>query len=292
MPFTTLRDPTKVALSWPNRVSEVNLSGGDWLTSLPINNVKNRILAKRARSVDLDPSSTQFVAEFPARPRPIAVVAIAAHNLSPEARWQFKVYGQNSAVIPEYDSGLMNVWQPIYSTFDLEWEYDNWWSGVPEEDQLNVFTPIAFQIFQLVVADKIEIFIEDGLNPDDYVEVGRAYFGAIFQPNINASFGASFGIEQSTTIETALDDTEYFDRRRPRRTMSMSLERLTEEEAFGQLQTMQREVGIDQELFVSFDQVGDYTYQKSFLGRLQQTDPITQPYIDYFTNSINIIEII
>ena len=45
-------------LGWPNRIDEAALSGGAWLSGLPLANLKERALSKVCRSVNASPGST------------------------------------------------------------------------------------------------------------------------------------------------------------------------------------------------------------------------------------------
>lgn len=282
-------DETKVTMAYPNKIDKsTTLSGGSWVTSLPLSNIKNRVLKRRARTTDTLPSSTTFTVTWN-KVQSISAMALVAHNLTTESTWQVKLYSGNVLV---HDSGISDVWEPYYSTFDLEFEYDNWWSGKPDEDAIKEFTPMTAWFGDLFVVDKAEVFIYDIFNPAGYVEIGRAFFGTAWQPRINASFGAQFGTDVNTEVEESLAGTDYFDRRQPKRSLSFTLSRLTEEEAFGRAQDMQRELGIDKELLVAFDRQGDYTYHKTFLGRLQQLSALEQPYIDYYSSGFQILEIL
>lgn len=280
---------TKVTMAYPNKIDKLTtLSGGSWTTNFPLNHLKDRVLKRKARTTNVLPASTQFTVTW-SKVQAVSAIALVAHNLTTESTWQVRLYSGATMV---YDSGITNVWEPYYSTFDLEFEYDNWWSGHPDQEALDEFTPITTWFDGLYVVDKAEVFIYDQFNPAGYVEIGRAFFGASWQPKINASFGAQFGTEVNTSFEEALSGTDYFDRRQPKRSLSFNLSRLTEEEAFGRAQDMQRELGIDRELLVAFDRQGDYRYHKTFLGRMRTLSALEQPYIDYFSAGFEILEIL
>lgn len=292
-------DENKIALCYPNYTdrSDCVVSGGSWQTTLPITNVKNRVIKKRARSVDLSLVSTQFEVTW-GRPSPILCLALAGHNLSVEAKVNIKVYDDSSKTNLFYDSGWVDVWPPIYNSLDLEWEYDNFWLGRLDEEQRQDFTPLFVHFFEtqdsVPVAKYLTVEIDDPLNPDGYVEIGRLFFSDVWQPTRNASLGLSFKHNTSTDVETTLDDTEYFDIRRVRRSVSLQLDRIPAQDAFGRIFSIQRLLGIHGEVLFAYTTSDDiYSYERRFLGRLSELDPISEPYVDRNHQvPINITELI
>lgn len=279
----------KIIIAYPNKIDKNStVSGGNWSLNFPLINIKDRVLKRKARTINTLESSTKFTIQWN-KVQSISAFSLVSHNLTVDASWKVKFYLDNTLL---YESPLGNIWEPYYSTFDLEFEYDNWWSGLPDQEAIDEFTPITVWFGDLYVVNKIEIEIFDTENPDGYIEIGRVFVSSFWQPKINVSFGANFGTQVNTTVEEALSGTDYFDRRQPKRTMSFSLNRLTEEEAFGRVQDMQRELGIDRELLIAFDRQGDYRYHKTFLGRLKELNALDQPYTDYYSSSFEITEIL
>lgn len=72
---------TNITLAWNNRTDSGTLSGGSWLTTLPLTNLQNRQVQKVARSTNAATSSTQFQIDL-GQARTIGVVALVVHNIS------------------------------------------------------------------------------------------------------------------------------------------------------------------------------------------------------------------
>lgn len=285
---------SNVLLAWPNNIdSAISVTGGLYTSSLPLSNVRNRVLSKRARTVDTAESSSTFDIRLKGE-KVINAFAIASHNITTGGSIRLRFYSNETQTELLHDSGIIDVWPALFSTDQLEWEFSNFWDGTVSEDDAKDITPLFTYILTAVlipVSIKVEIF--DTGNPDNYVEFGRVFIGESFQPFVNMQLGANIGFSINTEIELAQDNTEYYDRKRPRRVASFTLPTLKEDEAFSKLFSMQRTQGIDKEiLFVYRNTQDSVMFSRTFLGRLQQTDPINQPYLDRYSTQINLIEII
>lgn len=74
-----------IFLAWQNRADEATLSGGSWLSSLPITNMQDRQIQKVARTSSAALTATQFDIDL-GQPRPIGVVSLVNHNISVTGR--------------------------------------------------------------------------------------------------------------------------------------------------------------------------------------------------------------
>ncbi len=287
-------DLNKVALCYPNYTDLGTLSGGTYTAGLPLNNAKNRIFAKKARTTNLTAANTLFNLAL-ARVRPVGCVAIAAHNFSATSTVRIRVYAEIAQTTLLYDSGVISVWPAVYdSSSELEWEYNNFWEGTLDETDRAAFTPLFTHIFEIQIAESIKVEIFDSTNTAGYVEFGRIFVSDVFQPAINMIYGVEFGYENATEIESALDTTEYFDRKRQKRTATFQFDALSESEAFQKIYNMRRDLGIDGEILYAYNlQSGSPSFQaRTFLGRNVTVNGLSQPYIDRFDSAISLLEII
>ena len=294
-------DENKIVLCYPNYTerTDCTLSGGAWTTSLPLSNLKNRVIKRRARSVDTDPASTKFSVTI-GTSVPVMCLALAGHNFSVTAKIRIVVYDDSLKTTTHYDSGFVDAWPAIYDSDDLEWEYDNFWLGTLQEEELRSFTPLFVNFFNLqppvvvAISKYIEVEIQDQANPAGFVEIGRLFFADAWQPTRNASLGLSFKHSASTEVETTMDDTEYFDVKRPRRSVSFELDRIPTRDAFGRVFSIQRALGIHGEILFAYTSKDEqYSYERRFLGRLTELDAISEPYMDRRHQvPINILEIL
>lgn len=280
---------------WPNHANEATVAGGGWSTELPLSQVLSSVFAEVTQSVDTTPASTQMTVAL-RRFRPIGVVALAKHNLSAAARWRVRVYYDDTGTDLAIDTGWRDVWPAVYATSELEWEYDNYWSGTLDEDDRGDFTPLATcWLGDSYLARQVVIEIDDQANPDDCVRIGRLFLGDVWMPEYNISYGVQYGFQIGTEFETAgdADQTEYADIKTPKRTVNLSLDWLGEEEGFSRIMTMQRRQGLHGEiLYAESTSAGQAAFSTTFIGRQVSVNPLAHPYYDIYTNAISLQEIL
>ena len=71
---------TNAVIGYRNRIDEATLSGGSWLSTFPLANLKNRTLGRVARSTSAAVADTRFDLDLGAA-RSIGMVALINHNL-------------------------------------------------------------------------------------------------------------------------------------------------------------------------------------------------------------------
>lgn len=284
-------DVNKITLCWPNLIGKSTLSGGSYVANLPLDLVKDEVFAIRCKTTDLLPSSTQFEVALN-RVRPVQVVAIAAHNFSASARCRIRLYGEDGAMLE--DSGIFDVWPEMYKSSQLEWEYDNFWSGTLDEEERGQYTPLMTHFtteMQMTKRVKVELFDPD--NIQGFLKFGRVFIADAWQPSINASYGIQHGFDSADAFEEAADRTEYVDAKRLRRTASMSFESLDTAEAYQRLYSMQRTEGMHGEVLYSFDTAAEpENFVRTFIARQRELNAIEQPYFDNHANSLNLLEVL
>lgn len=280
---------------WPNYVNEATLSGGSWSSELPRDNLQEPIFAEVAESTDLDTASTQFDVTFP-RFRTVAMFALAQHNLTVAARMRLRIFRDAAATNEMWDSGWRDAWPAVYSSSELNWEDSNFWSGKPFEEDREDFTPLAWMFADAPqVCRRVRIEIDNPTNPDGAVRIGRAFVANAWRSEFNASWGIQYGLDIGTTFETAdnADETEYADPKSARRTVSLDLSHLSQEEGFSQIHAMMRRQGLHKEVFYTEERTpGPQSFAKSFIGRLSSVNPLTNPYHANYTNAVTLREIL
>lgn len=284
-----------VTLCWPNHIDEATLSGGSWEAELPLDQLLNPVMADQARTVDTDSASTQFVVTLP-QSRAIGVVALAKHNISATAEWRVRVYFDAAGTDLAWDSGWGQVWPAVYATAELEWEFDNFWTGIIDDDERSDFTALAtWFLGDTQIARRIHVEINDPSNPDGYVSLGRCLISDTWQPEYNAAYGIAYGYDIGTEFETAGDPgmTEYADPKTPKRTVTFTLKHLSQEEGFRRSLAMQRKQGLHGEvLYAESTEPDQSSFATTFIGRQVSVDPLEHPYFANYSNSISLKEIL
>lgn len=282
-----------IALCYPNRIELASLSSPTaFAAELPITNLQDPVFNHWARRVGVDP--LQINGTF-SKQYFLGCLAIAAHNLSGAATWRARLYsttadvGSNTNVV--YDSSIQRVWPSLYTFGQIPWGFDNWWSGGARDEDRGNFTPLSVAVTDSVLARGFTIDIEDADNPDGYLQVGRVMVSDLWQPTYNYSFGSEQGYDFRADSESALDDTEYIERISSRRLLNFTLEGMAQADAQGRSFDVMRMLGTDGELLVLPNQdSGIYQSQQTFIGRLQQINPLKTVNYDWHEHAYSIKE--
>ena len=279
---------SNVFLAYQNRTDQATLTGGTWQASLPLANLKKRLLSQVARSTNATKAATQFTAQI-SQVKFIRTVSLCRHNLGTTAKVRVRLVN-TSTTTTVYESGWQDAWPAIWNTVDLEWEFDNWWDGRPSADDIASYPSNHIVIAgNGAMANQIIVEIDDEDNTSGYVQIGRLFIGSGFQPGENMAYGASLSWESRTNVQEAESGAEWFDQKAAFRVARFELPILSEAEAMGGVFELQRIADIHGEVLFIFDP--DDTQQKlrrSFVGRLRSLSPIEYP---YFNNNASAFEI-
>jgi len=279
-------------ICYPDRAAEATLSGGSWEATLPLDNLKSLPLGLVARSTSAATSSTQLDVALDTS-RAISALVLCAHNLSVSA--QYKVTASSdSSMSPElYTSGWLDVWPQIWSTEQLEWEDDRWWDGTISAEEREAYVSNLIHAFQSTLARYWRLELSDTGNSDGYVQAGRLFVATGWQPTVNYDYGNAFGWETTVQTEMSLGGQQYFERRAHQRVFQLGLSWLTTDEAHARVWEIQRELGVDGEIFIVPD-LDDtmHTIRRAFLARLRTLNPIEHPRFLYYQTALEFIEVL
>lgn len=279
--------------AWNNMADTAVLSGGSWFDGLPLDNLKNRKQARVARSTSLATTATRFVIDLGASAKIWRVIALAAHNVSLSGRWRVTAGADAAVTTPTYDSGWLAAWPSVYDTEDLEWENDNFWSGQYSEDERSGLNPnLTHRAPQLRSERYALVEIDDPLNVDSFVQIGRLFIADGWSPSSGILVGAQFGLDDGTGVQEAWGGAEVFDVKRRRRTADVEIAPLEDREAYGKALEMMRQAGISGEvLFIWSGTDTERALQRQFLGRMRRLNPIQHPYPMHRSVAFNIGEL-
>ncbi len=280
-----------IIIGYNNLANNSTLSGGSWQSTLPVNNLKDRRLYKLARSTDATNASTKFDVDIGSDTY-IKVFALVKHNFSFDATARLRGYTDSGYTTLAYDSGAASVW-PVTDSLALEWEDTNFWFGIPSVEQINMFQGITLWVVPNTLARYWRVEIFDSTNTDGYVDIGRLFISKDFSPSVNASYGLNFGVIDKSEIEESLGGVEHYDNKAKVRTVDFSLESLNDDEAFARWFRMMLGQGNTGEVLFIYDyEDSEYTLDRSFLGRISQSNPLTTPYFATWTSGATIKETI
>lgn len=283
-------------LGHPNIFDRGNLSGGIWRAGQPLASLQFRQIGRVARTEDASEDATQFAIDY-LTPRPIRLIALVNHSISFGGRI---VYEASDTI--SFDNLIYQATEDAWATLgaaewvldELEWEADNFWNGTYALDQIEGLTTLSYHVLPQEVSARFwRVRIIDTGNTDGYVEIGRVFMGAAWSPAFNMIYGASFGYEDPTSVDTAMGGAEYFDERAPFRVFRFRLALLeTATEGYAQVLEMQRSAGVSGEVLVIPDPADrDNAQRLNFLGRLRQLSPLELTYPEYSGMSFEVKEI-
>ena len=278
-----------VLLGYTNRIDTSTLSGGSWVATLPLTNLKNRILGKVARSTDATNASTKFDINLTNANVPVRIVSLVNHNFTTAATYRIRGASDAGFTTILYDSGVKEVYPAIFSTDDLEWEMDNWWSGIPSAEDIQGYTSNLVEITSTPIFAqywRVEIF--DSANTAGYVQIGRVMICQAWKPTRDASVGAGIGWETTTTMTRALSGAKYFQAKIPARSTKFTLDVMSVN-AF----EIDRRSGLDKEVLYIMDESDTlHALRRRYLGTLRELSAIEYPYSNLLSKSYVIDELI
>lgn len=286
-------------MCWPDHVmgtgyKDTVLSGGSWLSSLPLTNLQDPALATLARSTNAAKTSTIIDADLGIG-RAGRVITLIRHNISSAGTVRITISEAADYSDPVYQSDWIAVWPVFYEFGSLPWGYPGVWSGVLGCEETDGYT---MNFVHVLSADtwarywRIEIDDED--NPDGYVELARAGIWSAWQPDLNLQYGNTLGWQTDTPADQALSGARYFDRRNPRREMVFSIDLIDPDTALQKPFEMARKLGIDGQLYFIYDPDDDppSMFRRSFLATLRELSPLQYPMYHYAAQAFALREVL
>jgi hypothetical protein len=267
---------SKVLLCWPNRVDEGVLAGGSWSADFPLANLQLPQFAARART---DGTTAAWTLTLPAA-REVQSLAISAHNLTATATWRARLYSDEAGTNLLLDT---DVTAPAYAIN----------THTRSADDRAIYPPLAVMLLaQAYSVRHIKIDVADASNADGYLQFGRFFVASAWQPSVNFSWGSATGLQIGTTRQTALDAvTDWFDRKGARRTAAFTLAHLDDDEAYLELERMQRTLDIDGELlFARRLDKPNTRHVTTFIATLTTPSPIEHPNLPYWSGAVGLLE--
>lgn len=266
-------------LAFPNRVDSsfypVAFSGGAWAAAMPLENLRDPLLVRVARSASLDPADTWFDVDMGVA-RDIRVCAIPKGTVGRKGMVRLRGANTPDFAAPLVDTGWRDWWRVIYGEGTLPWEHPSAWDGkVTEEDAEGYAMPFVHVLPQPVNARWWRIEIDDGANPAGHIDLARLFLAPGWQPSINLSYGNGLGWEDETTREASLGGARFHDPRPRRRVARLAIKHLPLDEALAWPWEMQRLLGTHRQAFFVFDPDDTtHLHRRAFLATLRRLSPL------------------
>lgn len=254
-------------LGYSNLIDSATLSGGSWNAIYPLTHLKNRLLAKRARSSNALAASTLINIDLGSAKAVQAFGAIASNISSSGASYRLRGSNDSAFGSSLYDSGTLSA---------------------------NTQTPhVIIGLTSAITARYWRFEITDTGNGSGYVQLGRLFIGPALMTADNYSKGADLGYQSRSSVVQSVGGVEYFNKIANRRTFSFAIDTLTSAEAYTEALEVQRLADVTEEVLLITD-TDDTTYrqQRHFLGRLSQLSPIKNPYTSLHQAAFEIVEIV
>lgn len=281
-------------LAFGNRIDSATLSGGSWLSTLPLANLKDRRLGAVARSSNADLASTKFDIDLTGARR-LRIIALVRHNFSLAAQYRITLSAAADFSSPVHDSGWVDVWPIIYPSGTLPWGSPSWWTGRPSIEEIESYSnrTLACILPRSLNARYVRVEISDPDNSLGYVELGRVFLADGWQPVRNMVYGASLAWEDKSDVQEALSLAEFFGERPQYRVARIAFENMTEDEAMATAFEIQRQVGVTREVFFVWNPADTvHALRRQFLARLRTLSAIENPGPDRWRAPFEIKELL
>lgn len=227
-----------------NEVDSATLSGSPALAAtLPVTNLQDAARAKVARSTSL---ATQMIYGNFAGLKNISAMALVRHNFTAAATLRLKLYSElDQAGTLVYDSGVLALGD-VSGWGESVWGVDPWGA------ELFLDWPVKWKdlFFTAVQAQSFSLQWDDPANTDTFMQAGRLFLGAAFEPSTNMSWGFKWGWKERTTQERTEGGSLRSDAGEPYRTVRLNLEFIPDGER-EQLGDALRYIGLRRDFFFS-----------------------------------------
>jgi len=202
--------------SYPDRALSATFStaGTPWLTALPLDNLKNRLVSKLARSAGITTAHTQFDMTIPAN-KVVQMIAILKHNASAPATVKLSFSNVAIGGYELHQSAALPFWGD--GTVPAEWAQDDFWGSAITNAKIAEYGwyPDFWYVLPapLVHATNplyVRVEIVDTSNPAGYFQLGRCFTGPAKQPQVNMDYGAGGIWKQDALKERSLGGVPQF----------------------------------------------------------------------------------
>lgn len=264
-------------IAYRNRVDDGVFSGGNYEVTLPLTNLQNRQLSQVARTVDLDPTNTQFVIDIGVNQLALQW-GIIAHNFSLDALYRVQCADEPTFAAPVYDSGWNEVWPAVYSTYQLTWQHPNFLYGKYLAEEIEGYDwKLIKNIDFLRNVRYWKFMFDDQTNSAGYLQFGRVFIGPAWQCEVNISPGAGIQFVDPSESQVSRSGAKTWDKLPKYRNAKFSTDFMSDDEAFGSPFEIQRQSGVTEEVIYTYNPEDTlHLIRRQIYGTLKSLDMIEQ----------------
>jgi len=267
-------------------------SGGSWSAGLPLTNLQDERVHRKARSATDSTTDAQFDLDMGVARAGLRIVAGIGHNLSLAGLVRVRLSTVADFATNVYDSGWVAPWENAYPATGLPSWHPSYASlDFTAEDADNYPLGLTFVTPAAVTARYLRWEFDDSSNPDGYLEMGRLVVAPGWQPSYHPDQGAEIGYDTSSrSQETDGGSFVHTDRAR-RRLVTLRFGDLPQNEAMVSFFEMQRRLGTTRQLFFVFDpEDGANLHRRSLLCYQRQLTALTMPSYGRNTVPVQLVE--
>ena len=260
-------------LGWKNYADSGALSGGSWVSTLPLANLQRVSRALPARSANALSTSTVINIDL-GFVRGFRCVGLLRHNGSQSGTYEITA-GTTPGGSDAYASGAKQLWDAT-PTLDLPWEEPNWWLGTLSAEDIEGYPiDLIHDIGENIRARYVTIQITDAGNADGYFQAARLLVVPLYSPPATFALGSKFGWEPRSEAKESLGGVTYFDRKASVRVFRFGLPALGRSDTYGQILELQRIAGNSGEVLVIQDSEDErYGFKRNFVGYVSEMDEL------------------
>lgn len=251
----------------------LNLVLGDELLLLPLNNVKRYSNSHIFRTETTDEIVIEGTFDgF----QHLSGFVMHRHNLSATAKYRLEIFNgdkQDGQIL--FDTNLINVYETKLLG-EIEWGIDDLVEAVNDAWEVR-YNPLWFDS---ILAWSFRLTIQDTDNTDGYIDIARLYFGKIFEPSVNFSFGSQNQIDaDEDLIRTKGSSLHTIRKSQQYRRFAFQFEFLTQDERT-ELYDVIYNVTKSADWFVSLypDTKGKYEHQHAMACKFKTIPTFTHDY--------------
>jgi hypothetical protein len=255
----------------------VTLSGGSWSGGKPLTNMLTLASNVVAQSSDASTSSTRFDIAF-ADTTYARAFGLLFGNFSVNATVRIQTSSSATFAVIENDSGDLDVFGGEYSWEILEWEDNNWWTGKPLDDEIDLFDRrFIFIAPQNWSFRYVRFLISDTGNSDGSIKIGRLFIARTWQFEYNMAYPFERGFESQSLSDRSFGGVQWFDERNPISYVRFSLDFMSVDESMTRALDFNRRADIYNEVLFVYDPDDTaYSSRRDIFGYLRQLNPVEQ----------------